>query len=219
MTDILEREVEAIYDTTTHFGLESSKTEVRQLCFERPSYSEVIRGLGLELTEEIFDYWSSAFVKRYPLSVLREGTKPTLDSLSQEYTLFCVTSRESVAEVKSELNFFDLEDAFSQIVTREVAARHFGLPHLPFVPFHEQRRKLYECALVLVDCHSVDALVVGDMASELRPAKHLGILTVGLLTEKAKETELKEVADYVIPDLRRLHKILHELADFRHFNK
>lgn len=211
LTDILEREVEAIYDTAIHFGLKVSKDEVRQLCVKKASYSDVVRGLGLELTDELVNYWSSAFVKRYKLSVLREGTKSTLKALCQEHKVFCVTSRESVAEVTVELNFLGLEGLFNSVVTREVAAKHLDLVSLPFLPFHEQRKKLYECALALADCKSEDAIVVGDMASELKPAKELGILTVGLLTDKAKESELTEVADYLIPNIRLLQNLIHEL--------
>ena len=215
LTDILKREVEAIYDTVVHFGLKTSKAKIKQLCMEKASYSDVIRDLGLELTDELINYWSSAFVKRYQLSILRKDTKSTLRALSQQYTLFCVTSRESVAEVVSELNFLGLKGLFNQVVTREVAAKHFGLSALSFLPFHKQRKKLYECALALVNCSPEDAIVVGDMASELKPAKELGILTVGLLTDKAKESGLREVADYVIPNIRHLHNILHELAGLR----
>ena len=210
LTDILKREVEAIYDTAVHFGLKASKAKIERLCLEKASYSDVIRELGLELTDELIDYWSSAFVKRYQLSILRKGTKSTLKTLSQEYTLLCVTSRESVAEVITELNFLSLEGLFNQVITREVAAKHFGLLSLPFLPFHKQRRKLYECTLALANCNPEDAIVVGDMASELKPAKELGILTVGLLTDKAKVDELTEVADYLIPNMRHLHSIIHE---------
>ena len=215
LTDILKREVDAIYDTAIHFGLKLSKAKVKQLCIEKASYFDVLSGLGLELNNELIDYWSSAFTKRYQLSVLRESVKSTLKALSREYKLFCVTSRESLAEVVSELNFLGLRGFFNQVVTREVAAKHFGLSSLPFVPFHKQRKKLYECALALANCNSKDAIVVGDMASELKPAKELGILTIGLLTNKAKESELEEVADCLIPNIRHLHNIIHEMAGLR----
>ena len=213
LTDILEREVEAIYDTANHFGLVVSRARIRRLCLEKASYSDVIRELGLELTDELVDYWSSAFVKRYRRSILRKGTKSTLNALSQEYRLFCVTSRETLAEVVSELNFLGLEGLFRRVVTREVAAKHFGLLSLPFLPFLKQRKKLYECALVLASCTSEDTIVVGDMASELKPAKELGIPAVGLLTEEAKESGLREVADYLIPNIGHLRNILHELRE------
>jgi phosphoglycolate phosphatase-like HAD superfamily hydrolase len=213
LTDILEREIEAIYDTANHFGSVVSKAEIKRLCLEKASYSDLIRGLGLEMTDELVDYWSSAFVKRYKLSLLRDGVQSTLNHLSQEYTFFCVTSRETVAEVITELDFLGLEGVFSQVVTRETAATHFGFSSLPLLPFPKQRKKLYECALALASCNSEDTIVVGDMASELKPAKELGILTVGILTDKAKESGLREVADYPIPNIGHLRNILHELRE------
>ena len=71
----------------------------------------------------------------------------------------------------SNIGLLGIKGFFDQIVTREVAAKHFGLPSLPFLPFHEQRKKLYECALSMAACHPSEGLVVGDMASELKPAK------------------------------------------------
>ena len=213
LTDILEREVEAIHDTANHFGLVVSRARIRRLCLEKASYSDVIRELGLELTDELVDYWSSAFVKGYRLSILRKSTKSTLNDLSRKYTLFCVTSRETLAEVVLELDFLGLEGIFRQVVTREVAAKHFGFSSLPFLPFLKQRKKLYECALALANCTSEDTIVVGDMASELKPAKELGIPAVGLLTEEAKESGLREVADFLIPNITDLQNILHELRE------
>jgi phosphoglycolate phosphatase-like HAD superfamily hydrolase len=208
LTNILERQVEAIYDTTKHFGLTFSKAKISQLCLETASYSDVLRELELEMTGELVGYWSSAFVKRYKLAVPREGTKLTLNALYRKYTLFCVTSRKTVAEVLSELEFLELDGIFTQVVTREVAANHFGLASLPFLPFEKQRRRLYECALALAKCTPEDAIAIGDMEKELKPAKELGILTVGLITEKARENGLRKVADYVVPSIRHLESIL-----------
>lgn len=210
LTDILERQVEAIHDTANHFGLDFSKAKIRRLCLEKPSYSDVLRELGLEMTDELVDYWSLAFVKRYRLAVPREGTKSTLKALYREYTLFCVTSRKTAAEVLSELEFLGLDGLFTQVVTREVAANHFGLASLPFLPFEKQRKSLYECALALAKCNPEDAIAIGDMVKELKPAKELGILTVGILAEKARESGLRKVADYVIPSIKHLDGIIHE---------
>lgn len=210
LTDIFQREVYAIYDTAKHFGLKVSKTKVARLCEKRASYFDVLRELKLELTNDVIEYWSSAFISRYRLSILRKGTKSTLQALSQQYRLFCVTSREGLTEVTSELKFLGIEGFFDQTVTREVAAKHFGLPSLPFLPFHEQRKKLYECALSMAACHPSKVLVVGDMASELKPAKELGIVTVGLLTEKTKENELRKDSDYLVSGISDVRKVLHK---------
>jgi len=212
LIDINQREIEVIYDTVNHFGLRVSKAKVKQLCTQMPSYVDVFKRLGLELTETAIRYWTSAFVKRYRLSVVREGVESTLKTLSKKYTLVCVTSRETLAEVIQELKFLRIEGLFNQVVTRDVAANHFELTSLPFFPFHEQRRKLYECALAIAECSPSDAVVIGDMGRELKPARELGIATIGLVTYEARKNELREASDFLISSMTQLPDVLIELS-------
>jgi phosphoglycolate phosphatase-like HAD superfamily hydrolase len=209
LTDIRQREIEAIYDTANHFGLSVSRTRVKQLCRQTPSYVDVFRKLGLELAESE-PHWASAFIKRYDLSVPRKGVKSTLSALCREYTLVCVTSRETLAEVVQELRFFNIHRLFKHVVTREVVAKHFGLASLPFLPFSEQRRKIYECALEIVNCDPENAVVIGDMASELKPAKELGMTTIGLVTYRARKNEMRETSDFLISRMTQLRNVLFE---------
>jgi len=211
LTDINQREIEVIYDTVNHFGLRVSKNRVKHLCARTPSYIAVFQKLGVELTDAAIRYWTSAFIKRYRLSVVRRGVESTLKALSKKYPLDCVTSRETLAEVIRELRFLHIDSWFNHVVTRDVAAKHFGLSSLPFFPFHEQRRKLYECALALSKCAPNDAVVIGDMGRELKPAKELGITTIGLKTYKARESELRETADFLISSVTQLRDVLLEL--------
>jgi phosphoglycolate phosphatase-like HAD superfamily hydrolase len=214
LTNILEREAYAIHDTVNYFGLRISLEEVRSLLCEVSagwrevhSYSDIFDIIGVELNDHVIGYWASAFLKRYRLSILRRGTKSTLKDLSGRLTLFCVTSRETLAEVEMELEFLGLREFFEQIVTREVAAKHFGLPSIPLLPFEQQRKMLYECALLIADCPRDQVLVIGDMASEIKPAKEIGMATVGLLTDKGKEADLRKVSDRLIPNIAQLKKI------------
>ena len=211
LTDINQREIEVIHDTVNHFGIRVSRTRVKQLCVQTPSYMDVFKELELELTETAIRYWTSAFVKRYRLSVVREEVESTLKTLSMKYTLVCVTSRETLAEVIQELKFLRIEGLFNQVVTRDVATNHFGLTSLPFFPFHEQRKKLYECALATAKCSPNDAVAIGDMGRELKPAKELGITTIGLVTYKARENELQEASDFLISSVTQLPNVLLEL--------
>jgi len=211
LTDINQREIEVIYDTVNHFGLRVSRNRVKQLCARTPSYLAVFQKLGVGLTDAAINYWTSAFIERYRLSVVRRGVESTLKALSKKYALACVTSRETLAEVIRELRFLHIDGWFYHVVTRDVAAKHFGLSSLPFFPFHEQRRKLYECALALSKCGPDDAVVIGDMGRELKPAKELGITTIGLKTYKARESELRETADFLISSVTQLREVLLEL--------
>jgi phosphoglycolate phosphatase-like HAD superfamily hydrolase/DNA-binding transcriptional ArsR family regulator len=208
LIDITQREIEVIYDTVHHFGIPVSKGRVEQLCIHLPSYIDVFKQLGLELTNDAVKYWTAAFVKRYHFSALREGVKPTLKTLSQRNTLMCVTSRETLAEVIKELKFFGIGEMFQHIVTRDVAAEHFGLTSLPLFPYHEQRKRLYQCALTVARSSSKDAVAIGDSAGELKPARELGITTVGLVTYEARRNELQRTSDFVISSITQLKNII-----------
>jgi len=211
LTDIDQRGIEAIHDTVNHFGLRISKTRVKQLRAQMPSYFEVFQKLGIELTDAVVRYLNSAFVQRYSLSVVRSGVEPTLKALSKRYTLVCVTSRQTLAEVMQELRFLRIDKFFNHVVTVDVSVKHLGLASLPFFPFHEQRRKLYQCALALARCSPHSAVVIGDMARELKPAKELGITTIGLLTHNARKKELRETCDFMISSMTQLQNVLREL--------
>jgi beta-phosphoglucomutase-like phosphatase (HAD superfamily) len=208
LTDINQREIEVIYDTMNHFGIKISKTKVKQACAQTPSYMDVFKKLGLELTEDAIHYWTLTFIKNYHLSSVRRGAQATLETLSKNYALVCVTSRETLVEVIQELRFLHIDGFFNNVVTRDVAAKHFGLTSIPFFPFHEQRRKLYECALALAKCSPNSAVAIGDMGRELRPAKELGIKTIGLVTYKVRKNELRETSDFLISSLTQLQNVL-----------
>jgi len=208
LTDINQREIEVIHDTLNHFGMRVSRTRVKRLITQTPSYIDVFKEMGLELTEAAINYWTSAFVERYHLSMVRKGVEPTLKALSKKYTLVCVTSRETLAEVIQELRFLRIDGLFNRVITRDVAAKHFGLTSLPFFPFQEQRKKLYECALAIAECSPDSVVVIGDMGRELKPAKELGITTIGLVTYKARRNELREASDFLISSITQLPKVL-----------
>jgi len=213
LIEINRREVEVIHETLNHFGLKVSKTRVKRLCSQESSYMDVYRKLELELNDDALQYWTSVFVKNYRLSMVRKGVKSTLKALAERHAILCVTSRETAEEVLRELKFQGIDSLFDHIVTRDTAARHLKQASIPFFPFHEQRRKLYECALALVGCSSNDAVAIGDMGRELRPAKDLGIITVGLITYKGRKKELEEASDFLISRMTRLRSVLSQLCD------
>lgn len=173
-----------------------------------PSYTDVFKEIGLELNDAATPYWTSAFVERYHLSVIRRGAKSTLQALVKRHTLVCTTSRETQAEVIRELEFLQMDKLFHHIVTRNVAARYFELPSLPFFPYHEQRRKLYQCALAVANCAPENTVVIGDMGMELKPAKELGITTIGLVTYESRKKELQATSDFLISSITQLQNML-----------
>jgi len=211
LTDINQREIEVISDTLSHFGRNVSKSRVRKLVAQTPSYMDAIKELGFVLNETSLRYWTEAFVKNYHFSKVRRGVKSTLRALRKNQILFCVTSRETLAEVREELEFFRLDGFFSYIVTRDVATKHFGLETIPFFPFHEQRRKLYECALALAECRPSDVVAIGDMGRELEPARELGITTIGLITYRTRMNALQKASDYLISRVNQVQKVIQEV--------
>jgi len=215
LTDINQRGIEAMYDTVSHFGLNISKARVKQLRARLPSYFDVFGELGLELSDAVVDYLTLAFVQRYRMSVIRKGAEATLETLSKKYTLVCVTSRETLAEVLQELKFLRINRFFKHVVTLDVAAKNFGLASIPFHPFNDQRRKLYECALGKARCSPNSAVAIGDMERELKPAKELGIATIGLLTNEARKKELSEASDLLISSINQLPRVLLKLDELK----
>jgi len=53
---------------------------------------------------------------------------------------------------------------------------------------------------------------IGDMGSELRPAKELGMTTIGLVTYGARKNELREKSDFLISRITQLQNVLDELG-------
>ncbi|MEM3011463.1 MAG: HAD family phosphatase [Candidatus Bathyarchaeia archaeon] len=211
LTDISRREIETLFDTVNHFGLNVSRAEVEKIYFQMPSYVEVLEKFGLRLSDEVFHYLTSSFVKNYPLAVAREGVKSMLKTLSEKYVLVCVTSRETLTEVTWELNFLGINHLFDFVVARDVAAKHFGLDFIPFSPFYEQRKMLYQCALELANCSPREAIVIGDMERELKPAKELGITTIGIVAHEARKNELEEASDFLISNIAELQGVLSKI--------
>jgi phosphoglycolate phosphatase-like HAD superfamily hydrolase len=213
LMDARRRGVESMHDTLKHFGVVVPAARVKKLRTRLPSYFEVLQNLGLEITDEVAGYLTSAFVQRYQMSVVRKGVKPALEVLSKKYTLVCVTSRETAEEVIEELTFHKLARFFKNIVTRNVAAKHFGLASIPLFPFYEQRRKLYQCALALSRCSSSDAAAIGDERRELEPAKELGMVTIGIPMRRERRSELQEASDFLISNMAQLPNVLLELDE------
>jgi FMN phosphatase YigB (HAD superfamily) len=46
------------------------------------------------------------------------------------------------------------------------------------------------------------------MGRELKPAKELGITTIGLVTNEARENELREASDFLISNIKQLQNLL-----------
>jgi phosphoglycolate phosphatase-like HAD superfamily hydrolase len=122
--------------------------------------------------------------------------------------MILVTSRDKFSSVEEELKWFNIRRFFTLIVTREVAARYHRVEVVPLLPFQEQRRELYECAMGLGELDPTDVVCMGDSVGELEPAKKLQMTTIGVLTGISGKDELRKAADFIVENIAQVVEIL-----------
>ena len=142
------------------------------------------------------------------LTKIHDCAQEVLSTLHQNYNLVLVTSRDALSSTEEELEWFQIRKFFTLIVTREVASKYHGVRRIPLLPFQEQRKKLYECAIGLLKLNPRNMLSLGDSTGELEPARALGIKTIGILTGFDSKEDMDKTAIPTIPDLTHLLKIL-----------
>jgi phosphoglycolate phosphatase-like HAD superfamily hydrolase len=212
--DVIERDAFARYKALNELGYNVSLEDIRRQYRHGIGQRDIVEELGIELTrkeeekyiEAGFAHFSSE--EAISLTKMQVGAYYVLSRLSKRYNLVIATSREGLSSTQEELKQFNIQKFFSLIITREVAARYHRVKNIPLLPFQEQRKKLYECAIGLTKTDPEDMLCVGDSVSELQPAKELGIITVGVLTGFSSKEDMKRASIPTILDLTQLTKIL-----------
>jgi len=142
------------------------------------------------------------------LTKIHQGAYDVLSTLSKRFSLVIVTSRDILSSTEEELENFNIRKFFTLVVTREVAAKYHGVKEIPLLPFQEQRKKLYECAIGLTKIDPGDMLCIGNSVGELESAKKLGIKTIGVLTGFSSKEDMEKASISTIQDLTHLVKIL-----------
>ncbi len=212
--DIGERDAFARHKALNELGYKFSYDKVGQHYRYGIGRMDIVKELGIEFTEEetrkYIETTFANFMKREAVNLtkIHEGARSLLSTLSQKYRLVLVTSRDTLSSTEEELERFDIRRPFSLIVTREVAARYYGVKDLPLLPFQKQRRKLYECIIGLTRMNPEGMLCIGDSVGELEPAKELGIETIGVLTGFSNKEDFERASIPAISDLTELVKIL-----------
>lgn len=213
--DITERDAYARYQALKELGYAVSLDDVRKLYHYGIGRMGIVEKLGFKFTEkeekEYIEASFSHFTKRenaLSLTKIHAGAYNVLSALSKKYKLVLVTSRDTLLSTEEELVWFNIRKFFSLIVTREVAARHFGVKDIPLLPFQEQRTKLYECAIALIGMDPKEMLCVGDSVGEIEPAKKLGTETIGVLTGFSSKEDMEKASISTIQDITHLIKIL-----------
>jgi len=213
--DISERDAFARYQALNDLGYNVSLDDVRKRYRRGVGSMGIIQELGITFTEEEEkDYIEARFAHFTDRENALKFTKiyadayDVLSTLSKKYKLVLVTSRYTLSSTEEELGWFNIKTFFTLIVTREVAAKYYGVKDIPLLPFQEQRTKLYECAIGLTKINPSEMLCVGDAVSEIEPAKRLGIKTIGVLTGFSTKKDMENASISTIQDLTELIKIL-----------
>jgi len=175
----------------------------------------ILKELGIRLSEkQEKDYIEKSFAhftnreNALSLTKIHNGASDVLSTLSKKYKLALVTSRDILSSTEEELNWFGIREFFTLLVTREVAARHYGVREIPLFPFEEQRTKLYRCAIALIGMNPNEMLCVGDAVGEIMPAKKLGINVIGVLTGFSSKEDMEKASIQTIDHIDELFKVL-----------
>jgi len=212
--DIADRDAFARYQALDKMGYDVSLDEVRKHYGYGIGMMGVVKELGIEFTEketkEYIEAHFAYFTKRKALNLtkIHNGTHDVLSALSKKHSLVLVTSRSGFSSTERELELFNIRKFISLIVTREVAARYHGVKDIPLLPFQEQRKKLYACAIGLTKIDPEDMVCIGDSVGELEPAKNLGIRTIGVLTGFSNKEDMESASISTIQNLTQLVRIL-----------
>jgi len=213
--DFLERDAFARCRALNELGYSVSLEEVRRHYRYGMGHINIAEELGIVMkekeTKKFIELSFAHFMKMEAsnLTKIHDGAYDVLSTLfKRRYKLVIVTSRNALPSTEDELERFDIRRFFTLIVTREVAAKYHGVPEIRLLPFKEQRRKLYECTLGLTKIEPKSMLCVGDSASELEPARDLGIETIGVLTGFSSKEEFDRASIPSIQDLTQLVKVL-----------
>jgi len=212
--DILDRDAFARYQALNKLGYKVSLEEVNRHYRYGLGRTGIVKMLGISMTEKeakkFIELSFVHFMKKEASSLTRmhDGAYDVLSALFKKYRLVVVTSRDTLSSTEEELERFDIRRFFTLVVTREVAAKYHGVNEMPLLPFHKQRRRLYECTLGLTKLEPEGILCVGDSVGELEPARELGIETIGVLTGFSSKEDFERASISTIQDLTQLLKVL-----------
>lgn len=213
--DITERDAFARFQALNDLGYNVSLDDVRKRYRYGIGSMGILKELGIRLSEkQEKDYIEKSFAhftnreNALKLTKIHNGAFDVLSTLSKKYKLGLVTSRDNLSSTEEELNWFKIRQFFTLVVTREVAARHYGLSQIPLLPFEKQRTKLYRCAIALLGINPNEMLCVGDAVGEIDPARKLGIKVIGVLTGFSSKEDMQKASIQTIDHINQLVKIL-----------
>jgi phosphoglycolate phosphatase-like HAD superfamily hydrolase len=213
--DITERDAFARYQALNDLGYDVSLDDVKKHYHCGAGTMGVVKELGIKFSEkEEKEYIEASFAhftdreNALRFTKIQTDAYNALSTLSEKFKLILVTSRNILSSTEEELGWFNIREFFTLIVTREVAARYYGIKDIPLLPFREQRTKLFKCAIGLTNIDPKEMLCVGDAVSEIEPAKNLGIRAIGVLTGFSSKEDMENASISTVKDLAELVKTL-----------
>ena len=213
--DIRERDAYARYQALKDFGHHISLDDVKKHYHYGLGSTGILHELGIKLTEKQEKEYIQASFNHFTnrdtalrLTRIHPDAHNVLSTLSKKYKLILVTSRNTLSSTEEELEWFNIRKFFTIIITREVAAKHYGEENIPLLPFKEQRTKLYKCTIELAKLNPKEMLCIGDAVGEVQPAKQLGIKTLGILTGFSSKEEMQTASIPTINNLSELAQTL-----------
>jgi phosphoglycolate phosphatase-like HAD superfamily hydrolase len=212
--DFLNRDAYARYEALNQLGHHITLKEVKRHYRPGMGQIDVAKKLGITMTQkETKKYIEISFAhfterEASNLTRLHKGAYDALSTLSKKCRLVVVTSRDNLSSTEEELERFNIKKFFKLIVTRDVAAQYHRVKQIPLLPFQQQRKKLYQCAVALTKTKPEETLCIGDSVTELKPAKDLGIKTIGVPTGFSSKQDFEKASIPTIQSLKQLSNIL-----------
>ena len=149
------------------------------------------------------------FYKGWQHSQVFPGAREALQSIRPQLTaLRLITSRAWVEETRREVKAFGLDPLFDQhVFTRGDLARAEGVAEIPLYPYLEHRQRLIQLSINDVEVQDT-VWVLGDSPNEMRAAKGLNYIAVGVLTGFASKADLEPICDYILNSVADITTLL-----------
>lgn len=163
-------------------------------------------------SSELFQYIKEiekAFYINWQTSQLFPGVIDALNVIrTRVQALRLITSRAKVEETRQEVQAFGLDKIFNHhVYTRGDLALLEGIDEFPLYPFDAHRQRLIQ--LAISDIENPDQVwIVGDSPEEMKAAKGLDYITVGVLTGFFTKQDLEPFADYILDSVANISKLL-----------
>ena len=193
-------------------GYEVELEQIRQLNQYTINSRELLTHLNIELTSHKMKSYISTlmnyFYRNWRISQVVPGAIDALRRTRKNFQSFLlITSRQRSTATEKEVRRFGLAQLFDKLITRGDLARAEGVNHIPLYPFVPHRRRLLHLALQGLDLQR-EVWVVGDSPAELKAAKSLGFITIGVLTGVGTQEDMAPWADHILNSITEIESLI-----------